>query len=110
MPQITMTSVQPQLPETDVLLSNGSHMRSSSVLSDPSTDAGDLDDPSSLADVQEVGEDVRGSDVLGLAWAQTLGLGWALEGLGLRNPRPDPELRAGLGLGQAQAQAFIPKQ
>ena len=31
-----------------------------SVLSDPSTDAGDLDNPSSFADVQEVGEDVGG--------------------------------------------------
>ena len=33
-----------------------------SVLSDLSTDAGNLDDPSSLADVQEVGEDV-GSEI-----------------------------------------------
>jgi hypothetical protein len=39
------------------------------------------------------------SDVPGRAWAQALGSGWALEGLGLRNLKPDPELRAGLGLG-----------
>jgi len=42
---------------------------------------------------------IGGSDVPGWAWAQALGSGWASEGLGLRNPRPDPELRAGLGLG-----------
>ena len=39
------------------------------------------------------------SDVPGRAWAQTLGSGWASEGLGLRNLKPDPELRAGLGSG-----------
>ena len=39
------------------------------------------------------------SDVPGRAWAQALGSGWASEGLGLRNLRPDPELRAGPGLG-----------
>ena len=57
-PRITTTSAQPQPPETDVLPPSGSRTRSASVLSDPSTDAGDLDDQSSLADVQEVGEDV----------------------------------------------------
>ena len=35
----------------------------------------------------------------GRAWAQALGSGWASEGSGLRNPKPDPELRAGPGLG-----------
>jgi hypothetical protein len=40
-----------------------------------------------------------GSDVPGRAWAQALGSGWASEGLGSRNPKPDPELRAGPGLG-----------
>ena len=60
MPQITTTSVQPQPPKTNVLPPSGSHMWSASVLSDPSTYAGDLDNPSSLADVQEVGEDVGG--------------------------------------------------
>ena len=57
-PRTTTTSAQPQPPETDLLPPSGSRMRSASVLSDPSTDAGDLDDQSSLADVQEVGEDV----------------------------------------------------
>jgi len=39
------------------------------------------------------------SDVPGPAWAQSLGLGWALAGSGLQKPKPDPELRAGSGLG-----------
>jgi hypothetical protein len=39
------------------------------------------------------------SDVPGLAWAQSLGLGWALVDLGLPDPKPDPELRLWLGLG-----------
>jgi hypothetical protein len=62
-PQIMTTSAQPQPSETDVLPPSGSRTRSASVLSDPSTDAGDRtdrDDPSSLADVQEVDEDVGG--------------------------------------------------
>ena len=41
----------------------------------------------------------RLSDVPGRAWAQALGSGWASEGLGLRNLKPNPELRAGPGLG-----------
>jgi hypothetical protein len=52
--------MQPQPPKTDVPHSSGSRARLTSVLSDPSTDEGDPDDPSSLADVQEVGEDVGG--------------------------------------------------
>ena len=39
------------------------------------------------------------SDVPGPAWAQSLGLGWALAGSGLQKRTPDPELRAGPGLG-----------
>ena len=39
------------------------------------------------------------SDVPGPAWAQTLGLGWALVGLGLPKVKPDPELRLGPGSG-----------
>ena len=58
--QIVTTSVQPQPPKTNVLLPSGSHAQSASVLSNPSTDAGDLDNPSSLTDVQEVGEDIGG--------------------------------------------------
>jgi hypothetical protein len=54
MPQI-MTSVVP--PQADVLPPSGSRARSASVLSDPSTDAGnqekDQEDPSGLADVRE---------------------------------------------------------
>ena len=37
--------------------------------------------------------------MLGWAWAQALVLGWASEGLDLRNLKPDPDLRAVLGLG-----------
>ena len=40
---------------------------------------------------------VNNSDVL--AWAQSLGLGWALVGSGLLKLKPSPELRAGPGLG-----------
>jgi hypothetical protein len=39
------------------------------------------------------------SDVLGPAWAQSPGSGWASAGSGLQKPKPDPELRAGPGLG-----------
>jgi hypothetical protein len=39
------------------------------------------------------------SDVPGPAWAQTLGLGWALVGLGLPKVKPDPEPRLGPGSG-----------
>ena len=39
------------------------------------------------------------SDVPGLAWAQSPGLGWALAGSGLPKPKPDPQLSAGPGLG-----------
>src|SRR5258705_10445062 len=42
---------------------------------------------------------VTRSDLPGLAWAQSPGLGWALAGSGLQKPKPDPELRAGPGLG-----------
>ena len=42
---------------------------------------------------------VPGSDVPGPAWAQTLGLGWALVGLGLPKVKPDPEPRLGPGSG-----------
>ncbi|KAM6493443.1 hypothetical protein JOM56_011577 [Amanita muscaria] len=62
-PQIMTTTAQPRPSETDVLPPSGSRTRSASVLSDPSTDAGDRtdqDDPSSLADVQEVDEDIGG--------------------------------------------------
>ena len=50
-----MTSVLP--PQAEVLPPSGSRTRSASVLSNPSTDAGDREedqeDPSGLADVQE---------------------------------------------------------
>jgi hypothetical protein len=56
-PPIASTSeAQPPVPETDVLPPSGSRARSASVLSDPSTDAGDCDDPIILADVGEVDE------------------------------------------------------
>ena len=41
----------------------------------------------------------QSSDVPGPAWAQSLGLGWALAGSGLQKPKPNPELRARPGLG-----------
>ena len=43
--------------------------------------------------------DKETSDVPGLAWAQSLGLGWALAGSGSQKPKPNPKLRAGPGLG-----------
>jgi len=43
--------------------------------------------------------DTIASDVPGLAWAQSLGSGWAWVGSGLLKLKPDPELRAGPGLG-----------
>ena len=63
---MVMTSVQPQPPEIDVLPPGGSHAQLASVLLNPSTDAGDLDDPSSLANVWEVGEDVGQIQDVGL--------------------------------------------
>lgn len=54
-PSQIMTSVLP--PQAEVLPPSGSRTRSASVLSNPSTDAGDREedqeDPSGLADVQE---------------------------------------------------------
>jgi hypothetical protein len=50
------------------------------------------------------------SDVPGWAWAQALGSGWASEGLGLRNLKPDPELRAGLGLGLVRLKPGLSSQ
>ena len=43
------------------------------------------------------------SDVLGLAWPESLGFGLALPGLGLANPQAKPSVRAWawLGLGLA---------
>ena len=40
-----------------------------------------------------------GSDVPGLAWAQSPGLGWASAGSGFSKPKPDPEPIVGPGLG-----------
>jgi hypothetical protein len=50
------------------------------------------------------------SDVSGLAWAQSPGLGLALVGLGFGNPEPGPNsgLAKARGLARAQARAYIP--
>ena len=50
------------------------------------------------------------SDLSGLAWAQSPGLGLALVGLGFENPEPGPNsgLAKAPGLARAQAWACIP--
>lgn len=59
--EIVMTSAQPQPPQTYVLPASGSHARLASVLSNPSTDAGDREDQEDpLSLVQEVDEDAGG--------------------------------------------------
>lgn len=55
-PIVSTSKTQPPVPGTDALPLSGSHAQSASVLSDPSTDAGDCDDLIILADVWEVDE------------------------------------------------------